>query len=64
MTNLRDKIADMLTDADTSYAKSGEAPSANELADAILALPEIADLTMHTKPKREEHDERSPIITR
>ena len=44
MDNLRDKIADMLTDADTSYAKSGDAPSANELADAILALPEISDL--------------------
>ena len=44
MTNLRDKIADKLRDADDEYANTGEGPTANELADAILAMPEIADL--------------------
>jgi len=44
VSDLRDRIADKLRDADDEYANTGEGPTANELADAILAMPEISDL--------------------
>ena len=41
-TTVRDKIADMLDEADMNYRETGEGPSSHAMADAILAaLPEL-----------------------